>query len=540
MADVPASTTHTGHSTSPQHTYDARGLSFAAASELVANASAPSLYEYALQAGEGHLTASGTLAVDTGTYTGRSPKDRFIVEDALTTDVVSWGAINQPLEKTAFEALKADMLEHLAGKRLFVQDVFVGAHPDHQLKVRVVTEFAWHSLFAQTLFIDSGVTHDEPDWVVLDIPSFSADPGRHGGRTATQIALDFTDQIVLIANTEYAGEIKKSMFGVLNFHLPNRGVFPMHCSANEDQDGNAALFFGLSGTGKTTLSADNHRSLIGDDEHGWADDGIFNFEGGCYAKVVNLSEEAEPEIFAATERFGTIVENVVLRENRTVDYADTSKTENTRSAYPLEFIPGVSPTSRGGHPTDVIFLTADAFGVLPPISRLTKEQAMYQFLSGYTAKVAGTERGITEPTATFSTCFGEPFMPLNPGVYAELLGQQLEKHGSRAWLVNTGWSGGEYGVGERIKLAYTRALVRAALAGKLDNVEYHTDPIFGLQIPSFAPDVPTLILNPRSTWDNPAAYDKTARKLAAMFAENFARFADGVSPAVKAAGPKVS
>lgn len=536
MRDAP----HSTHNVRTDSSLDARGLSFATAKELVVNAPVPALYEYAITAGEGRLTDSGTLAVDTGRYTGRSPKDRFIVEDDTTRETVSWGSINQPLAKEAFNQFKHDMLEHIAGKRLFVQDVFVGAHPSHQLKVRIVTEFAWHSLFAQNLFISTGVIHDEPDWVVLDVPSFSADPGRHGGRTSTQIALDFSEHVVLIADTEYAGEIKKSMFGVLNFQLPSAGVFPMHCSANEDENGNTALFFGLSGTGKTTLSADNHRSLIGDDEHGWADDGIFNFEGGCYAKVVNLSAEAEPEIFAATERFGTIVENVVLNTAGEVDYTDTSKTENTRSAYPLEFIPGVSPTSRGGHPTDVIFLTADAFGVLPPISRLSKEQAMYQFLSGYTAKVAGTERGVTEPTATFSTCFGEPFMPRNPAEYAELLGERLTKHGSRAWLVNTGWSGGGYGVGKRIELRYTRALIRAALAGKLDNVEYIIDPIFGLQFPTFAPDVPTLMLNPRSTWDSGKAYDKTAHQLAAMFTENFARFAQYVSPAVLAAGPKTT
>ncbi|HZJ10785.1 MAG TPA: phosphoenolpyruvate carboxykinase (ATP) [Trueperaceae bacterium] len=523
---------------------EANGLSLDGA-KVVKDASTSQLYEHAIRLDEGLLAASGALAVDTGVYTGRSPQDKFVVRNA-GSEGVDWGAVNQPLEQAAFDRLLADMQAHLVGRELFVQDLFAGADQRYRLGARIVTEYAWHSLFARNLFITpaqigSAWTADrtvKPDWVVLDLPSFRADPERHGCASSTIIAVDFERRLVLVGNTEYAGEIKKSIFGVLNLDLPRRSVFPMHCSANEDEHGNTALFFGLSGTGKTTLSADAQRRLIGDDEHGWSDDGIFNFEGGCYAKVVDLSKESEPEIYAASQRFGTVLENVKLDPvTRRVDYTDTSKTENTRAAYPLKFMPNASPDAVGSHPTDVVFLTADAFGVLPPISRLSVEQAMYHFLSGYTAKVAGTERGVTEPAATFSACFGAPFMPLPPSSYAAMLGERLRRHGSRAWLVNTGWTGGACGVGSRIKLGVTRSLVRAALAGKIDDAPLKVDPHFGLAFPTAVPGVDAAVLDPRGTWADKAAYDDAADKLVAMFRENF-RSLDTVSLAeVKAAGP---
>ncbi len=496
------------------------------------------LVERALQAGEGVLDASGALVVDTGKFTGRSPKDKFIVRNAATESKVDWGSTNQPMDEEAFERLRTDMEAHLAGRKLYVQDVNAGTDPAHRVRVRVVTEYAWHSLFARNLFVDAAEAHDEPDWLVVDLPSFKADPGRHGCRSTTVVAMDFGSKLVLVGDTEYAGEIKKSIFSALNMVLPDVDVFPMHCSANESESGATALFFGLSGTGKTTLSADGHRRLIGDDEHGWSQQGIFNFEGGCYAKVVNLTEKAEPEIYAASQRFGALLENVILDDaTRQPDFVNVSKTENTRSAYPIEFVPNASTTGMGRHPSDVVFLSADAFGVLPPIARLTTEQAMYHFLSGYTAKVAGTERGVTEPSATFSACFGAPFMSRPPVEYAQMLRRRLEEHGTRVWLLNTGWTGGGYGVGSRIKLGYTRALVRAALHGVLDDIETVTDPVFGLAVPVRAPGVPSEVLRPRDTWEDPAGYDAAARKLAGMFRENFRQFGQSLPAEVVAAGP---
>jgi len=498
------------------------------------------LVEQALLRGEGQLAAGGALAVDTGRFTGRSPKDRFIVRDAHTAATIAWGVVNQPLSEAHFSTLKRDMLAAAEDKALFTQDLYAGTDPERQLRVRITTEYAWHGLFAQNMFVrgDGQGHEDGADFAVLDLPSFRAEPARHGCRSDTVIAISFSERLVLIANTEYAGEIKKSIFSVLNYLLPERGVVPMHCSANVGADGRSALFFGLSGTGKTTLSADPERTLIGDDEHGWSESGVFNFEGGCYAKVVNLTPEAEPEIYGTTERFGTILENVVVAPHtRAVDFTDTRKTENTRASYPISYIPNASPTGRAGHPSTLIFLTADAFGVLPPIARLSPEAAMYHFLSGYTAKVAGTERGVTEPSATFSTCFGAPFMPRSPGVYATLLGDRLREHGAAVWLVNTGWSGGPYGVGSRMKLAYTRAMVRAALGGALADVPLVTHPVFNVGVPTRCLGVPEEILDPRATWRDKDAYDAQAHKLAAMFRENFRQY-EGVPDAVRGAGPR--
>jgi len=410
--------------------------------QLKRNLRSAVLVEEAIRRGEGLLVRGGPLAVDTGHFTGRSPKDKFIVKDALTEHAVNWCEINQPMTGAHFRALKEDMLRAAEGKELFVQDLYAGTDETYRLSVRVVTEYAWHSLFARNMFVRPETPLEEPDWTVLDLPSFRAEPTRHGCRSETVIAVDFSERLVLIGATEYAGEIKKSLFSVLNFHLPERGVLPMHCSANHDEGGRVALFFGLSGTGKTTLSADASRTLIGDDEHGWSDRGVFNFEGGCYAKVISLSRAAEPEIYATTERFGTVLENVVVDPlTRQVDFGDSRKTENTRASYPIHFIPNASETGRAGHPSAILFLTADAFGVLPPISKLSPEAAMYHFLSGYTAKVAGTERGVTEPKATFSTCFGAPFMPRHPTRYAQMLGDKIRQHGASVWLVNTGWTG---------------------------------------------------------------------------------------------------
>lgn len=504
------------------------------------NLSQAALVEAALRRGEGQLVRGGALAADTGRFTGRSPKDRFLVRDETTADTVAWGAVNQPLEPAQFGTLKRDMEAAGANQSLFVQDLYAGTDPEHRLRVRVISEYAWHSLFAQNMFVrgDGLSWGDDPDFTVLDLPSFRADPARHGGRSDTLIAVSFRERLVLIANTEYAGEIKKSIFSVLNYLLPDAGVMPMHCSANVGSDGRSALFFGLSGTGKTTLSADRGRTLLGDDEHGWSADGIFNFEGGCYAKAINLSPEAEPEIFSTTERFGTILENVVVDpQTRVVDFHDVRKTENTRVSYPIHYIPNASTSGRAGHPSTVVFLTADAFGVLPPIARLSPEAAMYHFLSGYTAKVAGTERGVTEPTATFSTCFGAPFMPRHPEVYAQLLGERLREHGAEVWLVNTGWSGGPYGVGKRIALADTRAMLRAALAGELGDVPTRVDPIFNVAVPTRCPGIGARVLEPRATWDDPTAYDAQARRLAAMFRENFKQYGS-VPDAVREAGPR--
>jgi phosphoenolpyruvate carboxykinase (ATP) len=484
----------------------------------------------------------GALATITVPHTGRSPKDRFIVRDESTEASVDWGAVNLPLSSAHFDALRADVVDYLGERDLFVVDARAGADETHGIGVRTVSESPWHALFAHNMFLRLGPAQlegFEPDFTVLHAPGLKAFPARHGTRTEAAIVLSFTAREVLIAGTHYAGEIKKSIFSVLNHVLPERGVFPMHCSANVGPDGDVALFFGLSGTGKTTLSADPSRGLIGDDEHGWSDEGVFNFEGGCYAKTIKLSRDGEPEIWQATQMFGTILENVVLDDRtREIDFDNASITENTRASYPIHYISNAVMSGRGGHPKNVVFLTADAFGVLPPIARLTREQAMYHFLSGYTAKVAGTERGVTEPAATFSSCFGAPFLPRHPGVYAKLLGERLKEHGAAVWLVNTGWSGGAYGTGSRMKLAHTRAMVHAALDGRLAEATFEADPVFGLEVPTAVPGVPSQVLRPRQTWADGAAYDEAAGRLAGMFKENFGRFADQVSAEVRRAGPR--
>ena len=452
--------------------------------------------------------------------------------------------MNKPLSDANFDALHRDMMTYVQDKELYVLDAWGGADPAYRVPVRIVTEFAWHNLFVRNMFIpeldpEKRASH-RPEYTVIDCPGFKADPARHGSRTETAIYVHYGRKLVLIAGSEYAGEMKKSIFTILNYQLPLKGVLSMHCSANVGKDGDSALFFGLSGTGKTTLSSDPDRGLIGDDEHGWSDRGIFNFEGGCYAKVIRLSKEAEPQIWDASRRFGTVLENVVLDpDTREMDLDDMTYTENTRSSYPLSFIPNAVPSGMAGHPKNIVMLTADAFGAMPPIARLTPEGAMYHFLSGYTAKVAGTERGVTEPKATFSTCFGAPFLPLNPNVYAKMLGERIAKHNSRVWLVNTGWTGGPPGVGSRMKIAYTRAMLTAALTGQLDNVQYRKHAIFNIDIPMTCPGVPDSVLDARTTWPDKAAYDAQANKLAAMFVENFKTFEKDVDPAVKAAGPKV-
>jgi phosphoenolpyruvate carboxykinase (ATP) len=500
------------------------------------------LYEHALRRSEGKLSSAGAMVVVTTPHTGRSPKDKFVVDEAGSTGHIWWDK-NDRLSPAHFDALYHHVLEHLGGEdQLFVQDLHGGADAAHRLPVRFITPNAWHALFVRNMFIQPNTAELEsfvPGFTIYHAPECQADPAVHGTRTGTFIVLNFARRIVLIGGTRYAGEMKKSIFTVLNYLLPRAGVLSMHCSANIGDAGDTAIFFGLSGTGKTTLSADPSRRLIGDDEHGWTDHGVFNFEGGCYAKVIRLSAEGEPEIYAATHRFGTVLENCVL-DPRThdIEFDNDTITENTRASYPIEFIANHEPSGLGGHPKNVVFLTADAFGVMPPIARLTADQAMYHFLSGYTAKVAGTERGVTEPSATFSACFGAPFLPLHPGVYAKMLGERIERHGSRVWLVNTGWTGGAYGTGSRMKLRYTRAMVSAALAGTLDDATYSRDPVFGLAIPAAVPGVPSEVLTPRNTWADPSAYDVQAAKLAKMFQENFSAFADRVPSTVTAAGPK--
>ena len=505
------------------------------------NLSPVQLYERALERGEGRLAHMGAFSAITTPHTGRSPGDRFIVRESLTGDTVDWDSVGVPLSEEQFYALREEVIAFLNGQELFVRDVRGGADPNHSLNVRVVNQNAWHNLFAYNMFLQptpEELAAFQPEFTVLHAPGFLADPAKHGTATGTFIVINFKERQVLIGGSNYAGEIKKSIFSVLNYMLPDQGVLPMHCSANIGRDGDTALFFGLSGTGKTTLSADPERRLIGDDEHGWGGGGVFNFEGGCYAKAIRLSLKSEPEIYRATHMFGTILENVVLREGSAeIDFDNATITENTRASYPIHYIPNAALQGRGNHPKNVIFLTADAFGVLPPISKLTPEQAMYHFLSGYTAKVAGTERGVTEPEATFSACFGAPFLPRPPGVYAKMLGERLRAHGAQVWLVNTGWSGGGYGVGSRVELSHTRAMVRAALTWELDQVEMVTDPIFGLLMPSNVPDVPPKILNPRDTWADGADYDAAAEKLTEMFRENFSRFEAQVPDDVKAAGP---
>jgi phosphoenolpyruvate carboxykinase (ATP) len=506
------------------------------------NLSTAALYEEAVRRQEAVIAAEGPLACRTGLHTGRSPNDKFVVREPSSEANVEWGKTNRPMDAAHFDALHRDLLSSLKGAELFVQDCYAGADPAFQLPIRVINELAWHNLFARNLFLvnpaaRSGAAH-LPEFTIIDAPGFKADPTRHGTNSDVAIALNFARKLVLIAGTSYAGEMKKSIFTVLNYLLPLRNVLPMHCSANIGAGGDVALFFGLSGTGKTTLSSDPDRMLIGDDEHGWSDRGVFNFEGGCYAKTIRLSAEAEPQIYATTRRFGTVLENVVVDpESRALDLDDDRYTENTRAAYPISFIDNAEPSGQGGHPRNVIMLTADAFGVLPPISRLTPEAAMYHFLSGYTAKVAGTEKGVTEPKATFSTCFGAPFLPLPPGRYATMLGEKIARHAARVWLVNTGWTGGPFGVGKRMEIAHTRAMIRAALAGTLDDVTYERDPIFNLDIPAACAGVPAEVLNPRNTWADGAAYDRQATKLARMFAENVKEFEDGVSAEVLAAGP---
>jgi phosphoenolpyruvate carboxykinase (ATP) len=505
------------------------------------NLSAAALYEEAVRRQEGMIAAAGPLSCRTGQHTGRSPNDKFVVRDAVTEREIEWGAVNRPMAPAQFETLHTELLGSLAGTEVFVQDVYAGADPTYRLPVRVITEYAWHSLFCRNLFIDDPQAAEDasPQFTVIDSPSFKADPTRHGSNSEVIIAVNFAKRLVLIGGTSYAGEMKKSIFSILNYLLPLQGVLSMHCSANVGAGGDVALFFGLSGTGKTTLSSDPERMLIGDDEHGWSDHGVFNFEGGCYAKTIRLSAEAEPQIYATTRRFGTVLENVVVDPaTRELNLDDDRYTENTRAAYPISFIDNAVMSGRAGHPRNVVMLTADAFGVLPPISRLTPEGAMYHFLSGYTAKVAGTEKGVTEPKATFSTCFGAPFLPLAPSRYARMLGEKIEHHQARVWLLNTGWSGGPYGVGKRMKIAYTRAMIRAALSGALDAVAYQRDPIFNLDLPTTCPSVPSDVLKPRSTWASPAEYDVQASKLARMFADNFKTFESGVTPEVRAAGPR--
>jgi len=498
------------------------------------------LYEEALGRREARLTADGALVAYTGQHTGRSPKDKFVVRDAATEPHVWWDN-NKPMSPAHFDTLLADFQAHVKGRELFVQDLVGGADPATSLPTRIVTEFAWHSLFIRNLLIrpeaealDSFV----PAMTIIDLPSFRADPARHGSRTETVIAVDLSRMIVLIGGTSYAGEMKKSVFTALNYLLPARGVMPMHCSANVGPAGDAAVFFGLSGTGKTTLSSDPSRTLVGDDEHGWGADGIFNFEGGCYAKTIRLSEEAEPEIYATTKRFGTVLENVVLDDAGTPDFNDGSLTENTRCAYPLDFITNASASGLAPHPKNIIMLTADAFGVMPPIARLTPAQAMYHFLSGYTAKVAGTERGVTEPEATFSTCFGAPFMPRHPSEYGDLLRKLIAEHGVDCWLVNTGWTGGAYGTGKRMPIKATRTLLAAALDGSLKDAEFRTDANFGFAVPVAVPGVDGSILDPRSTWADKAAYDRQAKRMVGMFIDNFGKFEDHVDASVRDAAPR--
>jgi len=507
-----------------------------------ANLGASELIEQAIRRQEGLLSDRGAFTAITSPHTGRSPKDKFVVDEPGSSARIWWEK-NEKMSASQFDLLLSEVQRHLNEQtEVFVQDLFGGADARYRLPVRFVSPNAWQALFVRNMFIRpslADLAQFLPEWTVYHAPEFQADPSRHGTRTSTCIVLNFARKAVLIAGTRYAGEMKKSIFTVLNYIMPQQGVLSMHCSANVGNAGDTAIFFGLSGTGKTTLSADPSRHLIGDDEHGWSDHGVFNFEGGCYAKAIRLSPTSEPEIYAATGRFGTVLENVVLDPiTREVDFDSDKITENTRASYPIHFIPNHQPSGVAGHPKHVVFLTADAFGVLPPIARLTPEQAMYHFLSGYTAKVAGTERGVTEPSATFSSCFGAPFLPLPPGVYAKMLGERIANHGAKVWLVNTGWTGGAYGTGKRMKLPHTRAMVTAALAGQLDGVQYQKDPVFGFEVPVEVPGVPTEVLTPRNTWPDKAAYDAQAKKLAGMFRKNFEAFAAQVPASVSAAGPE--
>lgn len=505
------------------------------------NLSAPRLVEASLSRGEGKLAASGALSVLTGKYTGRSAEDKFVVDDSESHDKVAWGKVNKSFTEEQFDKLYSRMLAYLQSRDLFVFDGFVGADPKHTLAVRTVNEYAWHNLFARQLLLrptQEQLENHTPECTVVYLPGFKADPAIDGTRSEAFVVLNFKRRMVLIGGTQYAGELKKSVFTMMNYLLPSAGVLPMHCSANIGATGDTALFFGLSGTGKTTLSADPARQLIGDDEHGWSETGVFNFEGGCYAKCIGLTRENEPQIWEAIT-FGSIMENVAVDElSRVADYASGAITENTRAAYPVDFIPNAVIPGVGGHPSAVIFLTADATGVMPPISLLMPEQAMYHFLSGYTSKLAGTERGIAEPQSTFSSCFGEPFLPLPALEYAHMLGDKLARHGSKVYLINTGWVGGPYGVGSRIKLRYTRAMVRAAVDGLLDDVDYVPHPVFNVLVPTSCPSVPAEMLDARGQWSDKEAYDRAARKLAQEFQANFAKF-NGVDESIKAAGPIV-
>lgn len=510
--------------------------------ELHWNLGTAALYEQALQRSEGLVAEHGPLVCLTGVHTGRSPNDKFLVRESSSEGNVSWGKVNRPMAAGRYEALKQQMLASLKGKELFIQDCFTGADPEYRLPVRIITERAWHSLFARTMFLPGPVgaidLDHQPQFTVINVPSMEADPEKHGTNSGVFILLNFSERLVLIGGTSYAGEIKKSIFTVMNYLLPLRSVLPMHCSANIGQADDTALFFGLSGTGKTTLSSDPRRRLIGDDEHGWSERGIFNFEGGCYAKMIRLSPEAEPEIYSTTRRFGTVLENVVLDpQSHCLDLDDETLTENTRGAYPISFIDNWVPSGQGGHPENIVMLTADAFGVLPPVSRLSAQAAMYHFLSGYTAKVAGTEKGVTEPQATFSTCFGAPFMVWHPTVYAKLLGERIATHKAKVWLVNTGWTGGPYGIGNRMEIGHTRAMITAALSGELADVPYETDSLFNVNVPRTCQDVPPDVLIPRSTWKNVSDYDAQAGRLAEMFVKNFKQFEDQAGEDVKAAGP---
>lgn len=509
------------------------------------NLTTPMLYEQVTRRREGVIAHLGPLVVSTGDYTGRSPRDKFVVKEPDTEQDIWWGDINQPLSQTDFDNLLRKMQAYIQNRDIFVFDGYAGADPKYRMPIRIVTEYAWHNMFARNMFIrelnSDKLAEHKPEFTVIDMPRLHAEPETDNTRTQTFIVVNFSKRLVIIGGTEYAGEIKKSIFTAMNYYLPKQGVMSMHCSANYGKDkDDCALFFGLSGTGKTTLSSDPERTLVGDDEHGWSETGIFNFEGGCYAKVIHLDPEGEPDIHQTTRRFGTILENVVYNsDTRRLDLDDGTYTQNTRAAYPITHIENADPDGLAGHPKNIIFLTADAFGVLPPISKLTKAQAMYHFLSGYTAKVAGTERGVTKPQPEFSACFGAPFLPLHPGEYARVLGEKIDQHDSAVWLVNTGWTGGPAGGGgHRMKLAQTRRMIRAALSGELEGVETKTEPFFNLAVPVHVEGVPDEVLLPRETWSNSADYDAQASKLAEMFAENFKQFEDGVSEEIKAAGPK--
>ena len=532
-------------SVSPNFSLEKQGIVTPA--KIFWNLGTAHLVESALANGEGQLAKDGPLVVQTGKHTGRSASDKFIVRDATTENSIHWGKTNVAMDPAHFAALKEDFIAALAAKeKLYVADLFGGSQPEYRVNVRVINELAWHNLFIRTLLVrpDADELADlVPEYTIIDLPSFRADPVRHGCRSETVIAVNFTEKLILIGGTAYAGEMKKSVFDILNYLLPEQGVMPMHCSANIGPNGDTAVFFGLSGTGKTTLSADASRTLIGDDEHGWSDTAVFNFEGGCYAKMINLSPEAEPEIFATTKRFGTVLENVVMNtETREIDFNDNSLAENSRGSYPIDFIPNASKDNLGPVPKNIIMLTADAYGVLPPIARLTPDQAMYHFLSGYTARVAGTEIGVTEPTATFSTCFGAPFMPRHPSVYGNLLKERIAKGGVTCWLVNTGWTGGKAtdpGI-KRMPIKATRALLNAALDGSLNNAEFRKDPNFGFEFPIAVPGVDSKILDPREAWSDKAAYDATAQKLVQAFIDNFEQFEQHVDAGVREAAPKAA